>query len=518
MVCAIDHLAAGAGAEILRHGGSAVDAAIAASAVLAVTSQHMCGMGGDLWAVIHPGSDRLPVALNASGRAGSGADPDALRGRGLREMPDGEVAAVTVPGCVDGWLALHERFGRMALPDVLGAASRYAGDGFPASPELAGATEAVAGVEDAADYRVAGGVRTGTMIRRPGAARALTALAAGGRDAFYGGEFGEGLLALGGGEFSESDLARPQADWVGAISADAWGHRLWTAPPNSQGYLTLSTAWIADELDLQDPADPDWAHLLIESARQSGYDRLEVLHEHADATTLLAPGRLAPRRAAIDRGAVSVLPVPVASGDTIAVCAVDADRQGISLIQSNAGVWGSRLVVPGLGIFLHNRGRGFSLRPGHPAEYRPGRRPPHTLSPTLVTDLGGELRAVLGTMGGDSQPQILVQLLARLLRSDQSAGDAMHAGRFVLAPPADRGIATTHDRFSTWSAHGNVTVRIEGHASPSWADGLRAIGHAVACDVAFSDTFGHAQLIDVGDGVLRGATDPRARAGSAAGC
>jgi gamma-glutamyltranspeptidase/glutathione hydrolase len=517
MVCAMDHLAAGAGLEVLRHGGSAVDAAIAASAVLAVTSQHMCGMGGDLWAVVHPGRNEPPVVLNGAGRAGSGADPDALRARGLSQMPDGEVAAVTVPGCVDGWLALHDRFGRLALADVLEAGRRYADDGFPASPDLASATAAVAHLDDAADYRTARGVTTGTMIRRPGVARALAAVAAGGREAFYRGEFGDRLITLGGGEFSEADLARSHADWVDAISVDAWNHRLWTAPPSSQGYLTLSTAWIAGEFDLQDPGDRAWAHLLIEAARQAGYDRLEVLYEDADAATLLAPARLAPRRAAIDRTMASALAVPVTDGDTIAVCAVDANRQGVSLLQSNAAAWGSRLIVPALGIFLHNRGRGFSLQPGHPAEYRPGRRPPHTLSPTLVTGSGGELRAVVGTMGGDSQPQILVQLLARLIRAGQSPGDAMHAARFVLAPLPRSQAATPDDGFSTWRSRGKVTVRLEGHAPRSWADGLRAMGHAVTREDAFSGQFGHAQLIDVRDDILWGATDPRARAGAAAG-
>jgi gamma-glutamyltranspeptidase/glutathione hydrolase len=517
MVCAIDHLAAGAGIETLRHGGSAVDAAVAASAVLAVTSQHMCGMGGDLWAVVHPRRGESPVALNASGRAGSGADPARLRARGLEWMPDGEVAAVTVPGCVDGWLALHDRFGRLALADVLEAARRYAEDGFPASPGLASATEAVAHLDDAVDYRVAGGLKTGAIIRRPGVARSLSAVAAGGRDAFYRGEFGERLVELGGGEFSEADLARSQADWVRAISADAWGRRLWTAPPNSQGYLTVSAAWIADEFDLQDPDDPRWAHLLVEAARQAAQDRLEVLHEGADGAELLAPQRLAPRRAAIDPATASTLPVPGAHGDTIAVCAVDSERQGVSLLQSNAGGWGSGLIVPGVRIFLHNRGLAFSLQAGHPAEYGPGRRPPHTLSPTIVTGSDRELGIVLGTMGADSQPQILLQLLARLICAGQSPGDVMHAGRFALAPPPDSTGATTDDGFSTWRSRGNVLVRLEPNAPSGWFDGLRARGHAVTRDDADPGRFGHAQLIDVRGEVLWGATDPRARAGAAAG-
>ena len=219
IVCAIDHLAASAGVGILRGGGSAVDAAVAASAVLAVTSQHMCGMGGDLWAVVHPGGEETPVVLNASGRAGSGADPERLRARGLDEMPDGEIPVVPVPGCVDGWLALHRRFGRLALADVLDPARRYADDGFPASPGLALAIGEVARLPEAGDYRVPGGVRTGTVIRRPGVARTLAAVAAGGRDAFYGGEFGDRLIALGAGEFAEEDLTRPHADFWVALAA-----------------------------------------------------------------------------------------------------------------------------------------------------------------------------------------------------------------------------------------------------------------------------------------------------------
>ena len=517
IVCAIDHLAASAGVTLLQRGGSAVDAAVAASAVLAVTSQHMCGMGGDLWAVVHPGGTGSPVALNASGRAGSGADPARLRAQGHEEMPDEDIAVVPVPGCVDGWLALHDRFGRLPLADVLEPARRYADDGFPASPGLAAATPAVAHLAGAADYRMGGAVRAGTMIRRPGVARALAAIAEGGRRGFYEGEFGGGLIALGGGEFAEADLARPQADWVDAVSGAAWGHRLWTAPPNSQGYLTVSAAWMASELGLGDPDDPRWAHLLVEACRQAAYDRLDVLHEHADGAALVAPARLAPRRAAIDPAAASALPVPALAGGTIAVCAVDADRQGISLLQSNASGWGSGLIVPGVRIFLHNRGRGFSLTPGHPAEYGPGRRPPHTLSPTVVTGPDGALRSVAGTMGGDAQPQVLLQVLARLLGAGQSPEEAIHAGRFRLAPPAAAVAGGGNDGFSTWRAGGRVSVRLEGQVAGSWADGLAQRGHEVAGEAAFSDEFGHAQLIDVRGDVLWGASDPRSAAGAAAG-
>jgi gamma-glutamyltranspeptidase/glutathione hydrolase len=512
MVCAVDHLAAGAGVAMLRAGGSAADAAVAASAVLAVTTQHMCGMGGDLFALVHHRAGP-PDALNASGRAGSGADADRLRAEGHREMPRiGDIRSVPVPGCVDGWLALHERHGRLPLADVLEPARAYAADGFPASATLAPSVQLVASLPEAADYTAGGPVSSGTVIRRPGVARTLAAIAAGGRAAFYEGEFGEGLLQLGAGEYTADDLARSQADWVAPLVADAWGHRLWTVPPNSQGYLTLAGAAIAAGLDLpSDPDDPQWAHLTIEAARQAGFDRPAVLHEHADGAALLAIDRLSARRAAIDPSRAAALGDTYATGGTIYLCAVDGERMGVSLIQSNASGWGSLLVVPGVRIFLQNRGLGFSLEPGHPAEYGPGRRPPHTLAPALVTTGDDGLAMTTGTMGGDTQPQILLQLLARLLHAGESPADAVAAGRWALAgPEGARG-------FDTWAGGGRVRVAIEGNAPSSWDAGLTERGHDVARTGMFDHGFGHAHVIVNRGDHLAGASDPRARGGAATG-
>jgi gamma-glutamyltranspeptidase/glutathione hydrolase len=510
MVCAVDHLAADAGVAMLRNGGSAADAAVACSAVLAVTTQHMCGLGGDLLAVVAPPGE-TPVALNASGRAGSGADPDRLRAEGFSAMPlRGDVRSVTVPGCVDGWLALHARFGHLPLGDVLEPARRYAQDGFPATPSLVAALPDVAHLPDAADYTEHGSLRVGTRIRRLGVARTLAGISAGGREAFYGGEFGAGLLALGPHEFTAADLARPLADWTPALDAEAWGHRVWTVPPNSQGYLTLAGAWIAAGLDLPgDPDDPQWAHLLIEAARQAAQDRVAVLHELADGRALIDPARLGPRRAAIDPTRVSPVGGSSAPGGTIALCAVDGQRLGVSVVQSNAAGFGSHLVVPGVRIFLHNRGIGFSLEPGHPGEYAPGRRPGHTLCPTLVTRPDGRLRGVLGTMGGDSQPQILLQVLARWIAAGESPGPAIAAARWALT--------SGPTVFDTWRAPDTVKVLIEGHAPAPWAPGLAALGHTVLGLGAFDHAFGHAQLISVEADHLAGGSDPRPGSGGALG-
>jgi gamma-glutamyltranspeptidase/glutathione hydrolase len=508
MVCAVDHLAAESGVAVLRRGGSAVDAAVAASAVLAVTCPHMCGMGGDLFALVHHAGGSSPAALNASGRSGSGADPDRLRADGHQQMPPtGDIRAVPVPGCVDGWLELHARFGRLDLAEVLTPAIGYAAQGFPASPLLAVSAPVVSGVPGAGDLRAA--TTAGAIVRRPGMARALEAVVSEGRDGFYGGAFGRGLLQLGRGEYRPQDLETLNANWVDPLFVDVWGQRVWSVPPNSQGYLTLAGAWIAAGLALPaDTDDPVWAHLTIESARQAAYDREEVLHEGANGAALISPERLAPRRAAIETDRAAALDEVARPGGTIFLCAIDADRQGVSLIQSNAAGFGAHLVEPDSGIFLHNRGIGFSLSPGHPAEYGPRRRPPHTLSPALVTDAVGGLRMVIGTMGGDSQPQTLLQLLARLLHGGESVGDAIAAARWAL------GSATGPGGFHTWDARGRVRIALEPGTPPRWEAGLRQRGHHVNVSPA---NYGHAHAIACHDDRLEGASDPRSLAGAAAG-
>ena len=510
MVSTVDHLATGVGVDLLRMGGSAADAAVGANAVLAVTSPHMCGPGGDVWALVHDGSDSPPVALDAAGFAGSGADPSRLRDQGCDEMPlHGDVASVTVPGAVDGWLALHSRYGRLPLADVLAEAIRIADCGFAASPLLAERAGEVAGVDGNTD--IPAGLQAGAVVRRPGSARSLRAIAEQGRDGFYGGEFGEGLLALGAGEYSEADLARPIARWVQPVRAEAFGQVLWTVPPTSQGYLTLAGAWIADGLDLGDRDDDRWAHLLIEAASQAAHDRVRVLHEGADGQALVDPARLSPRRDAIDPDRAGNVVAPAAAGDTTYLCAVDGDGMGVSLINSNANGFGALLVAGGTGIFLHDRGLGFNLVPGHPAEYGPGRRPPHTLSPALVTNPDGSLRQVLGTMGGDSQPQILLQLLARTLGLGQSPGAAIRAPRWVLAPD-DRDAG-----FATWVPGQGRRVLVED-AATGWHESLAARGHTTELRDQSPHTYGHAHLIEVTNhGTLAGAADPRAAVGVAAG-
>ena len=520
MVASADQLATSAGLAIFAQGGNAVDAAIATNAAIAITGPHLCGIGGDLFALIHiddPANPDTPgetFALNASGRAGKGADAAALRAEGLAEMPFKlDVRSVTVPGCVDGWMALHERFGSLPLDVILAPARRLAAEGFPASPLLVGSLRRLdAPSRHNLSELATQATTTGATVRRPGAALVLAALAVSGRDGFYLGAFGDGLLELGDGLFDADDLGTVQANWVEPLTASAFGVDLHTIGPSSQGYLTLGGARLAERLDLpDDPDDERWAHLLIEAASAAGFDRPDALHEGADGGALL--DAIDQRLDLIGLEHASQRPAPGFDGDTTYLCTAGIDRDGrrigVSLIQSNASGFGSHLVEPNTGINLHNRGIGFNLIDGHPAEFGAGRRPPHTLSPAIATQ-SGRLASVFGTMGGDAQPQILLQIAARLFHHGQSPTAAIDAARWILHGP-DTG-------FDTWTGAGGPLVHVEGHAPSHWVDALAARGHLSEERPAWDSGFGHAHAIVVEpSGMFAGAADPRAVIGSAAG-
>lgn len=513
LVASADHVATSAGVEMFARGGNAVDAAIATNAAMAVVGPHLCGLGGDLFALVHV--DGEVHALNASGRAGSGASAEKLRADGHARVPQRhDAAAVTIPGCVDGWVALHRRFASLPMDVLLEPAHRMAADGFLASAPLAAM---VAHLNDRSRAQLVELVeqvgRRGDRVERPGIARTLRGIAVDGRASFYDGEFGHGLLEIGDGQFADGDLAASQADWVEPLTAAAFGVEFHTIGPNSQGYLTLGGARLATELGLPvNPDDPSWPHLLIEAARAAGHDRPAVLHEAADGSALLAA--IDARASGIDpERAATNLPSHAADGDTTYLCTAgrsgDGSPMAVSLIQSNANGFGSHLVEPSTGINLHNRGIGFSLESGHPAELAPGRRPPHTLSPAMATD-DGEIVGVFGTMGGDAQPQILLQLAARLFHHRQSPARAITAGRWVLRGP--------ETGFDTWTSAESPDVLVEGHAPPGWAEGLAARGHRVTMAPSWDSTHGHAHAIMRGrHGSWVGFADPRTVVGSCGG-
>ena len=516
LVASADHIATSAGNEMFARGGNAVDAAIATNAAIAVIGPHLCGMGGDLFALVHV--DGEVFALNAAGRAGSGADAAALRDEGLTEMPFKlDIRSVTVPGCVDGWMALHERFGSLPLDVILAPAQRLAGEGFPASPLLAGMLPRL---DEASRTNlvelVTQATHTGALVRRPGVALALSALATGGRDTFYRGLFGDGLIEIGNGLFTESDLATSQAEWVVPISTELFGVDVHTVGPSTQGYLTLGSGRLVDQLVSsgllpEDPKDDHWAHLLIEASTAAGRDRPERLHQDADGDALVA--EIAGRGGEIDPERASNRWAPHRDGDTTYLCTAgrggDGRMMGVSLIQSNASGIGSHLVEPNTGINLHNRGMGFSLEAGHPGRLAPGRVPPHTLSAALATN-GSDLVSVFGTMGGDAQPQILLQIATRLFHHGQSPAMSINAGRWVLKGP--------QTGFDTWTGAGGPGIAVEGHASGAWAQGLAERGHRVETSPEWDSGFGHAHAIVIEpNGGLSGAADPRTVVGSCSG-
>jgi gamma-glutamyltranspeptidase/glutathione hydrolase len=528
MVAAADQLAAVAGIGVLAEGGSAADAAVATGAAMAVVAPHLCGMGGDVLAMVSPPGGP-PEALLSIGRAGSGSDAARMRAEGMTTMPlRGDIRSVPVPGAVDGWLALHERYGRLPLERVLAPAIELAEEGFPASIMLAFASHLVHTLPGAHELCPGGPLDVGAAVRLPGIGRTLRAVARDGRAGFYGGEFGRGLLELGAGHFTAGDLAPNVAQWCEPLTLRVWGHQLWTVPPPSQGYLTLAGAAVAEWSGLgADPGDPAWAHLLVEAWRAVGHDRPDVLYDGADGAALLHEDRLAhaAARVAPDRVAPpDVVPGSTASaaavarigdGDTTHLCTCDADGLGVSLTQSNALDFGSHLVEPTTGVFLHNRGVGFSLVVEHPAEVGPGRRPPHTLSPMLVTTPGGALTHLVGAMGGDAQPQIISQLLARLLHVGQDPATAISAPRLALDAPAA-------GPFRLWWGD-DLSVVVEADAPGAWRTGLEARGHRARAISAFDPVaVGCAQIIQVerdagGARCLVAASDPRSPDGAAVG-
>jgi gamma-glutamyltranspeptidase/glutathione hydrolase len=489
-VASVDHHATSAGLALLRQGGSAADAAVGASAVLAVTTQHMCGAGGDLLAVVGRPDGRVESLL-AVGRAGSGSDAEAMRQEGLERMPfRDDVRTVTVPGCVDGWVSLHERHGRLPLADVLAPAVELAERGFAASPLLSAAAPSVAGVPG---LEFCAGVRPGEVRRRPALATALAAIGREGRSAWYQGDFGRELLELGAGLFTEDDLRQPLDEWGEPLSLRVGDSVLHSVPPPAQGYLVLSSAWIAEAVS-------GWGdvHLLVEASRAAGHDRLRRL---GDGVTGLLDD-LEERAALVDPDRARTYAPPVGAGGTIYLCSADEDGLVVSLSQSNASGFGSGLAVPGVGVALHNRGIGFSLTPGSPAELRPGARPSHTLCPSLlVTD---EAVTAVGTMGGDAQPQVVLQLLAAL-RGGATPAAALARPRWALSGPRQDGF----DHWEPW-ADGTVApaVVLEEGAPPEWEERLLRAGHRVE---RVDRVLGHAHcVVRSRDGRVAAAADPRA--------
>jgi gamma-glutamyltranspeptidase/glutathione hydrolase len=497
------HLSAAAALEIMASGGTAVDGAVAANAVQGVVAPETCGVGGDLFALVYSPGEKAPAVLNASGRAGSGADAQALRSAGYATVPFAHPEAVTVPGCVEGWSELIERFGRLPMARVLEPAIRHAAEGFSVSAELALSLELLQEAEAPADlprdadlYPDGATPGPGDLMVRPELVATLESIASGGPDAFYQGKAGRAITAATSGRITMDDLASIRSDWVQPLKLEVFGSTGWTVPPNSQGYLTLATAWLFERLDPPDhPDDPDYFHLLVEAHRSVAWELGDLVADPAFAPLppgeLLNPDRLSGRLSAITPESVANWPSSTAPrGGTAFLCVLDGAGMGVSLIQSNYTGLGGGLAAEGAGFFLHNRGAGFNLRPGHPNELAPGKRPLHTLSPTMWTK-NDRLELLLGTRGGSYQPQLLAQVAAHLLHGRLSPEESQARPRWVIDQDPE-------------------LLRIESTAGETTRQALQAKGHVIDPAAELEPGWGPVSMIQIDESGLRtAAADPR---------
>lgn len=462
-------LASTAGLEVLRRGGNAVDAAVAAAAVLSVTEPHMTGIGGDMFAIVWLAREQRLVALNASGRAGSLMTRETLQARGFRAGSQQGVMSVTVPGALAGWDLLVRTHGRRTLAQLLQPAIAYARDGFPVSPIIAAqwANETLLLRRDPAATAtfLPGGraPRAGEWFRNPDYARTLQVIADSGIGTFYGGSVGQRIVArlsALGGFLTLDDLRRNAPDWVTPISVPFQGYRVWELPPNNQGIAALEMLRILEPYDLKTMGhnSPAYLHHLIE-AKKLAYADLDRFVGDADhlampADRMLTDEFIAERRRHLDpaRAREHVDPGPLrTNSETVYLTTADADGNMVSLINSNYDYFGSGIVVPGTGFALHNRGAGFTLTPGLPNTVAPGKRPFHTLIPGFVTrTVDGREQAYMsfGLMGGGVQAQGHVQLLLNHFVFGMDLQAAIDAARFrhydgqrvALEPPIGDGV------------------------------------------------------------------------------
>ena len=429
---AADHpLAAQAGMAVLQRGGSAADAAVAMGAVMVVVQPYYSHLGGDLFALTFDARTREVEALNSSGPAPASAAVAAYRALG--SIPAEGGLAVTVPGCVDGWWQLHRRAGRLPWAELLEPATAYARDGFPASRQLAAFLGAAADKVRPREYfnRLFGHVsRGGARVTQPELGRTLGDIAAGGADAFYGGEVARACrewLVGQGAAFSAEDWRGP-ARWERPVSAPFAGATVFSQPPPSQGFvLPLALKLYVELLDGRSGlADCVLQHAALAQAFQlratyagdpdtTGFDAQRLIDD-THLGSLITPGA----------------PVPAGDGDTTYLLAIDAQGNAVSLIQSLFAGGGSGVLVPGTGVIMNNRMCGFTLREGHPNVLAPGKRPMHTLHSYIATGPEGELRVVGGTPGAMQQPQTNLAVLDAILRRGMDVQDALDEPRWSM--------------------------------------------------------------------------------------
>lgn len=517
MVTSPHYLASEAGAEVLRAGGSAVDAALATAAVLAVVYPHMTGMGGDAFWLIHDPLTGQVRYLDGGGRAAARADIGYFTDRGMAEVPFRGIlpATLTTPGAVSSWSAAHAAYGKLPMQRNLDAAIGYAKEGYPASERLAGWIQLThADLQSFAGWRnlfmPQGQVpAAGSTLRNPALARTLQAVAAGGAQAFYAGDVGQSLADFSqqsGGFFGLSDLAKQQALWGQPLVGQYRDLTLYQTPAPTQGFTVLQMLKLVEpfELHRRDLNDPQRIHCMVQAKQISYHDRDRWLGDPAFVDVpmkhLLSDAYLNERRALIDPDkALAWDKVPSygsLTGDTVYIAAVDAQGQAVSLIHSLYGAFGSGMVDETTGVLLQNRSAYFSLTPGHPNALAPGKVPLHT----LIASIGiraNKLWSVMGCMGADGQPQIQFQTYSAMVDHGLDIQQAVQAPRWLSGRFA---LGEARDTLHVESRLGEPTLAAlhqRGHLLHRWGPWNELAGHA------------HGITLDPVSGVRTGGADPR---------
>jgi len=528
IVAASQPLAARAGVQILERGGNAIDAAIAANAVMGVVEPYMNGIGGDLFAVIFLAKTGGPAktggsaksgglyGLNSSGWAPKGLTPAALKAKGHTEMPATGIHTVTVPGAVAGWEVMRARFGRLPMADILAPAIFYADDGFPVSEIIAGTwaglTETV--LPGAIDTNLATtyfpngrAPYAGEVFRNPDLAGSLRRIADKGPAAFYEGKTADRILSISsdeGGTMTAADLREFKPEWVDLVSTTYRGWTVYELPPNTQGIAALLMLDLMEQFPLGEYGfhSADALHVMIEAKKLAYADMLRYVGDPRFAKmpvgALLNKSYAGKRAQLIDREKAAACVEPSVcdgltnskGGDTIYLSVIDKDGNIVSLIQSIYAGFGSGLVPPGTGFALHNRGALFTLDETHPNALAPRKRPLHTIIPGFMQK--GDVRIGFGIMGGFNQAQAHAQFVANIADYGLDIQQSLEAGRFTKV---------------TFTG---CDVSVEALVPESVRKELAAFGHDVTAVPPRTGTFGYGQAVmSDGSGVNFGASEPR---------
>lgn len=503
-------LASAAGAKILEQGGNAVDAAIAANAVLGLVEPNSNGIGGDLFAIVYEAETGKLYGLNSSGWAPSGLTIDFLESKGESTMPQRGIYSVTVPGAVAGWDALHKKFGKRPWASLFAPATFYAENGFPVTEWIAESwtSEALASADAAKTYLPGGKAPVaGGIFRNPDLGKSFRRIARLGRNGFYSGPIAGAIVASSkelGGTFTPADLAEFEPEWVEPVSVDYRGWTVYELPPNGLGIAALAMLNIMEHFPLGEYGHNSAGalHVMIEAKKLAYADMLRYVgdprHGNVPVKGMVSKDLAADRAKLIDkdRASCSVTPSDLLSlsrqpgADTIYMSAIDAEGNIVSLIQSNYQGFGSGVVPAGTGFMLQNRGALFTMERNHPNSLAPRKRPLHTIIPGFMSK--GNVRIGFGIMGGWNQAQAHAQFVSNVADHGMNIQAAMEAARF------------------TKLSFDGCGVGMESRVPEKVREELTARGHEIHLYGSFSQTVGGGQAVmRAENGVNHAASDPR---------